>query len=275
MSVVIGGRGLSVASSGGGAPARNPYEAIAGLNSFFAPDNPHIVSWRTSGAVFAINSWSSLSRLDFMFPPGVVESWSPTIGAINGSKLGFHFAAASTQGFVQPTNVTDTDIVDDDGSFTVFGIIKTSVASGGARVYGKGEAAASGRRWSLTQSDVGDGRLQFAINGTAGGLPNPVQCRSDAPIADGLLHRVIVIYNPANAPDGTIAMYLNGALQADSATVVVGPLQHTADRTSIGGNAEIGNYWDGWLTDIGSYDHAIVDPAVIAQLDAIMLKRST
>jgi hypothetical protein len=269
---ILGNPGLASARRGGGATA-NPYEAIAGLTSFFAPDNAAKVQWVPSGSVFAVNSRSSTERLNFMSPTSFVEAWSPTISAINGSRLAFHFAAASTQSFVQPNAVND--IVDDDGSLTVFAVLRTAIGAGGAWIYGKGQAASGGRRWALSQSDVGDGRLQFGINGTNNGNPDAKVCRSDASISDGTLRRAICIYNPANAPDATMTMYIDGVLQADNANVVVGPLRTTSDRLAIGGTNEIGDYWDGWLTDIGSYNRALVDPAEIAKLDAIMLKRTT
>lgn len=262
----LGLRGLVSGRSGGGAAVVNPYEAIPGLNSLWTTDLGGLAYDDIQPAVAAVANQSAIERIPLLVQGDI--SSAPQIAAINGSKTGFQFDGTSTQRLVCWS--APADIIDDTGQgLTLFATIKTSSQHVLEAIYAKGLAAG---RWRFATTN---GFLQFNLVEAV--TSTEIAITSDAVVADGQLHRCVVIYDPAQAPTPTMSMWIDGVQQAITATFA-GTLQSTGEPASIGAlaanNGTGGFAFTGLVRDIGSYGVPLRG-ADIATLFSIMGKRAT
>lgn len=248
----------------GGSGFTNPYEAIAGLNSVFMPDAPALVQDTSLGpSVCAVQSQSALVTVPLLMRPD--PSSAPTLATFNGSKKGFAFDGTSTQ-FAACWAPND-DVVDDAGSMTLFAIIKTTIsgAVGLAGIFARGVVAG---RWRIA---ITNGFAQFNVVNNVGAEFMAV---SDAVVNDGQIHNLIAHYDPANSPGATVTLYVDGVLQASSASTP-GPLQTIGEPVAMGAIVApnyTGSFpYTGLIRDVGSYNRAL--RGEVAALNAIMNAR--
>lgn len=256
-------------SGGGPAPAVNPYEAIADLNSLWVTNGANV---GTAGSravdtndfpapVAALQSYSNARPVPLLMQADLDPTKAPAIAPLHGSFNGLQFGSPGATRL--QTWIASEDIVADAGNLTLFAIVKTTDAAGAGlgTLYSRGLAAG---RWRFGMVSGGFWEANF-VDATSA----ETNISSDDPINDDVIHRAIVVLNQGATP--AVTMYIDGVLQA-SHGAFVGPLQTTTDPIGIGTDGSTAFPFAGLATDIGSYARAL-SPAEVAQLDAIMVAR--